>query len=543
LSASRVVLRWGLAWLLAAAAALASPWAAPARAGTYSWPLPTASAPGAWNPDHDSYGATPWTYVELMAFPPTGPSAIENLPTYSDTIDGGLTGWYDDTDPDQPFVAVDRGSAAVGVVPPGQLALQPARDRIVGIGWTSPLDGVETISVSGTFSPDRADALSCGTSQPGWALELDGQVLASGSGPSDIAADATVSPGDTLYLLVGASGLYQRSCDTAGVTLRLEAPSTPPTVSISTPAPGQVVIDGQPRFSGRAGAGFGDQSTVKVGVWPGSRAGGTPLEVLTAVSSGGTWSASPVPPLGSGTYTAQAEQRDAAGDVGLSRPVTFKVDNRTPTVTVRLSSRQPLVTFTPRLEGTAGTRSGDSATIMIEVWAGRSAHGNPLRVLRTRREGDGRWSVRVTPGLPNGRYVAVASQLGPGGISGLSRPLALLVAVPVIDGAPTLDRDDRATVTVACGAATGPCTGYVLVDTVRPLSPIRGGPRGPVRVLFAYVQEPAATVLVARAPVAPFVAAALRRAAPVRVRVSVEMRDSLGRPIDATAVTPLVLVR
>ena len=33
--------------------------AAPAWAGTYYWPLPTAQAPGPANPDHDAYGARP----------------------------------------------------------------------------------------------------------------------------------------------------------------------------------------------------------------------------------------------------------------------------------------------------------------------------------------------------------------------------------------------------------------------------------------------------------------------------------------------------
>lgn len=528
---------------LVVAGMLASPWTAVASAGTYTWPLPTASTPSSFNPDYDSYGAAPWTYVELTTFPPMGPSAVGNLPTYSTTIDGGLTGWYDDTDQDMPFVAVDRGAATVGVVPPGQLALQPARDRLVGIGWTSPLDGSETISVSGTFTPDQAGNPICGASQPTWALEQDGSVIASGGGQSSISATTTIVPGDTVYLVVGASGVYSASCDTAGVTLTISAPSTPPNVTLTSPSAGERITDAQPLFSGRAATGFGDDRTVKVLVWPGASASGAPLEILSAQSTGGAYSVSPSPPLRSGTYTVRAEQDDAAGDAGFSAPVSFTLENHTPTITLRSAGRQPLASFTPRLEGTAGTAAGDSATVIVRVWAGSSAQGAPLRSLRALRAADGRWSVRVLPGLPNGRYVAIALQLGAAEIYGVSKPLALVVRVPVIAGVPSLSRAGRASVPIACTVPSGRCTGYVLVETARPMAPVYGGPRGLVRVLFGYLDAPAATTTNLARAVPAYLAAALRRAAPLRVRVSVALRGSDGRTIRASRVATLRLTR
>jgi hypothetical protein len=71
------------------------------------------------------------------------------------------------------------------------------------------------------------------------------------------------------------------------------------------------------------------------------------------------------------------------------------------------------------------------------------------------------------------------------------------------------------------------CTGTVLIITVRTkFRPVSGGPRGALRVLFAYVSIPGGSTLIVRRGVSGAVARALRRAAPVKVRVITALRES-----------------
>lgn len=641
--------RW-LIGLLVLVGALASPWTTTALAGTYSWPMPTASLPGSSNPDHDAYGAAPWSYVEAAMLPPASGSPPSDLPTYAGTIDGGLTGWEDASDPDVPFVAANRsGGLVAGEIPSGQLALQPATDRVVGIGWTSPLSASQTVAVNGTFTPDDPGTpTSPCLSQPNWTLELDGSTVAQGNGQSAIQTSATIAPGDTLYLIVSWSGLqFSQSCTTAGLSLDIQAPAATPSVSLSAPAAGQTISGAQPTFSGQASDRFGDDPTLTVSIWHGSAATGSPVETLSAQRSGRQYSVAAKPPLANGTYTARTEQDDAAGDVGLSSAVTFSIDNVAPKVTLATLPAHPLLTATPVIRGTAGTGSGDATTISLGIWSGSSVGGTPVRYLTGTRADDGSWSIRVTPALPDGRYSVLAAQLGAGDVYGVSRaqtfivkvhppaltleqPAAgarlrpstvtlsgqagtalgdastvsvavyrgrrargralahftvpvrrggwshrlrlsyrpglytvlatqrddaghtarppahtfrLLAAPKVIAGPPSLDRSGMASIPITCTASTGSCTGQVLVLTTRAMAPEPGGPSGHVRVLFAYVDAPAGATVVVRGSVPGYVARALRRAAPVRVRVTASLSDAAGRAIDASATTLLRLAR
>lgn len=409
-----------ICWL-AVAGTLASPIVPSAVAGTYSWQLPTATAPGPSNPDQDSYGAAPWSYVEGNAPSAAASTAFGNLSIYSTSIDGGLTGWTDSAD--AAFVADNRTSSTIDVVPPGQLALRPDSAKVVAIGWTSPMSSTQTVAVNGSFTPD-SPGLCAG--QPNWTLEQGATVIASGSG-GQITASSTVAPGSTLYLVVGYTGIYSSSCDTAGVSLGLQAPSTPPSVSLTSPQADQTIAGAQPTFSGAASSGFGDSSNVTVRVWKGSSASGDPVETLGTQRSGASYAAQPTAALANGTYTAQAEQDDLAGDSGLSAPVSFTIHNVAPTVKLTGLSGKPLVTSTPLISGTAGNADGDAGVIGVGVWAGKSIVGSALRYLQTTRDRAGRWSVRITPGLPDGRYTVLAAQQGPGESLGVSDPVALVI--------------------------------------------------------------------------------------------------------------------
>ena len=106
---------------------------AAALAGTYSWDLPanfTATSPGA-NPDHDAYGAAPWSYLE-------GPAA---LPAHGSQPQPGQVhpaATVRDRDPRRPrglerfrraLVATNPSSTTLtdgtDTFPAGQLAITP----------------------------------------------------------------------------------------------------------------------------------------------------------------------------------------------------------------------------------------------------------------------------------------------------------------------------------------------------------------------------------------------------------------------------------
>lgn len=99
-----------------------------------------------------------------------------------------------------------------------------------------------------------------------------------------------------------------------------------PAIGIAAPAQYGSVSDTTPSVSGLAGMAVGDDATVTLKLYSGSLAAGTPVAIVTTVrDNGGAWGAEPSQALTPGTYTAQAEQRDAAGNSGASTPVTFSV--------------------------------------------------------------------------------------------------------------------------------------------------------------------------------------------------------------------------
>lgn len=100
----------------------------------------------------------------------------------------------------------------------------------------------------------------------------------------------------------------------------------PPSVSIATPVQSVSVADETPSIAGSAGMAVGDEAQVTLRLYGGSLASGPALQTLGAVRDvTGSWAADATPALPPGTYTAQAEQSDAAGNAGLSAPVSFDV--------------------------------------------------------------------------------------------------------------------------------------------------------------------------------------------------------------------------
>jgi hypothetical protein len=143
-----------------------------------------------------------------------------------------------------------------------------------------------------------------------------------GYGSLNDAASAT--PGGTCTEVASFDGLG--AVLTEAVTTGAQPPdTTPPAVTLTAPAAGASIPETAPTFSGAAGTAYGDETAVTVKVWQGSDTSGAPLETLAATASAGSYSVQASPPLAAGAYTAQAEQRDAAGNVGRSALVGFTV--------------------------------------------------------------------------------------------------------------------------------------------------------------------------------------------------------------------------
>jgi Bacterial Ig-like domain len=90
------------------------------------------------------------------------------------------------------------------------------------------------------------------------------------------------------------------------------------------------VRDARPQLAGSGGVAAGDSETVTVNLWRGALAAGAPAQALTVPRNpaSGAWSTRPAT-LADGAWTARAEQTDAAGNTGVSAPVTFSVGEST----------------------------------------------------------------------------------------------------------------------------------------------------------------------------------------------------------------------
>ena len=402
-----------------------------ASAGTFTWSMPqdfTVKAPGA-NPDHDQYGATPWSYAK----------GTQGELQFSAGFDGGLSGWSDNPASPQTFVAVNSTSSPVNGIAPGQLAMQPAPGGTIALAWTAPING--TVTLSGSVEQANPGSSSCGFT---WYLTLGATTLASGSGSGTIPSmSAQFAQSDTMHLVVAdASTSYDASCVIAAVSLALHGSSSPPSVTLDSP--GTRIAGAQPVFTGTGTENYSDVKSVNVHIYRGDAATGTPVETVPAAlrASGGTYvySVAPNPKLLNGPYTAQAEQDNLAGDAAFSSPVAFVMSNFVPKVTLRSLGRKPSLLSRPTFSGTASTIRGAGSVVLIAIYSGIRVGAKPIRLLTTSRSSLGRFSLRIGQGLGlgDGQYTAVAIEggIGPAGVSAPQRfvvkrnPPALTLAQP-----------------------------------------------------------------------------------------------------------------
>ena len=184
--------------------------------------------------------------------------------------------------------------------------------------------------------------------------------------------------------------------------------------------------DATPNLAGHSGTAAGDVEAVTVNVYEGGSASGNPVRTLSVTPSGGAWSSTTVgAALGDGTYTAQAEQSDEAGNTGKSTPSTFTVDTAVPAVSLTPVG-SPTNESSPSFGGGAGLAAGDMPEVTLKIYPGSTASGLPIRTTTVTRTGAS-WSATLISALPDGTYTAQAEQSNEAGSTGKSAPSTFTV--------------------------------------------------------------------------------------------------------------------
>jgi large repetitive protein len=196
--------------------------------------------------------------------------------------------------------------------------------------------------------------------------------------------------------------------------------TTPPDVSLTAPPNGGSTNDTTPALSGTAGSAPGDSNTVTLKVYAGGTPTGTPLQILTAARQGNGAYTIDAAALAAGTYTAQAEQLDVAGNRGVSSPATFTIDTTVPVVTLTQPANSSVTGTMPTFRGVAGAIAGDTASVTVEVWVGPAPSGSPVMTLTAPREPNNSYSVLADIVLLAGTYTARTNQTDAAGNTGFS---------------------------------------------------------------------------------------------------------------------------
>jgi large repetitive protein len=204
-----------------------------------------------------------------------------------------------------------------------------------------------------------------------------------------------------------------------------------PIVTLTAPADGSSTSDTTPTFSGTASTDPSHSTTVTVKVYSGTSASGSPLQALTTTRGSNGSYAVDASPLGSGTYTARAEQSDGAGQVGYSNANTFTVTTPSSAVTLATPGNGATVPdTTPTFSGQARSGTGDAFAVTVKIYAGASADTTPTLTATATRDAVGAWAVDSSPALAPGTYTARAEQKDGAGNTEISAPSTFTITAP-----------------------------------------------------------------------------------------------------------------
>jgi hypothetical protein len=212
------------------------------------------------------------------------------------------------------------------------------------------------------------------------------------------------------------------------------------------------------------------------------------------------------------------------GDYGYSSPVTFTVSNTAPKTT-GLSLVLPAAgSSVPRSDvvfsGSAATGQGAASSVTIYLYRGVTT--KKLYGKRKVDIGNASWSFVWPHKVKDGLYTARVQQVENGSTVRTSAHTFLVVPGRTTIGSyVSLSNAGLVTVPITCiGSGGGSCSGTVLVVTTRSFRTTSGGPSGPVRLLYTYVQMSSGETEIVRASVPGSIAHMLQRVKHLKVKVT-----------------------
>ncbi len=307
-----------------------------------------------------------------------------------------------------------HASAAVTTV-----ALPAAAGSYGANAWTGAISGSASDAAFG-IQAEQVSILDSATNQywNGTAFAGSTEVFLSatlanaGSGLTSWSVPFPLSnfPADDAYTVHARATDDLGNIESSGPIVSFTIDIVAPLVTIATNSTNNT----EPSFTGSAGTNPGDLNLITITIYSGTTAAGPPVETFTATASGGFYSQQVAQPLTPGaTYTAQASQADAAGNIGVSGATTFFVAQSSVAITL-LPVPTPTTDAAPIFGGGADSAPGAGSTITVNLYRGASATGTPVEVLTTTAS-NGIYAVTASPALTDGIYTAQASQLNSSG--------------------------------------------------------------------------------------------------------------------------------
>lgn len=171
--------------------------------------------------------------------------------------------------------------------------------------------------------------------------------LITGVGGTLSCTETAVPDGDWQYAVTPAVGSWSGAESPKSAATQTD--TTAPAVTLTSPLNGAATNIFAPTLSGAAGVASGDLATITVKIYNGTGVAGAIVQTLTASQAGGSWTVTAAA-LPQGTYTAQAQQTDTAGNIGTSSANTFVIDTTSPPLPTITSSpvnpsNSPTATF------------------------------------------------------------------------------------------------------------------------------------------------------------------------------------------------------
>jgi hypothetical protein len=216
--------------------------------------------------------------------------------------------------------------------------------------------------------------------------------------------------------------------------------------------------DATPSFSGTTNEWGTEAKPVVVSIYSGPTTTGKLAEKVTVAPTGGSWEVRGGQ-LEDGEYTVVATQESGIGNgPGQSKPVTFTIDTKPPTVTLK-----PFPTPSSDKRSAFSGTASEGERVTLEIYSGATATGTPIRSIEA-LVSEGEWysgKLEESEHLEWGEYTAVATEQSPlGNEEGRSEPFTFEVA-QIPPGVVTEGAAEVTSRTAALYAAVNPLGGPI----------------------------------------------------------------------------------